>query len=49
MRKWYLIGDPVKRDKIRSTLRVVWFSVVYAFACIGIGNTAFFVWRILHG
>lgn len=43
MRKYYIIGDPAKREKVRSTLRVVWFSFVYAFALIGLGNTAYFI------
>jgi len=46
--KFYIIGDPAVREKIRSTARVVWYSFVYAFACIGIGNVAFFVWRVFH-
>lgn len=36
-RKWYLIGDPVKRDKVNSTLRVIGMSLVLGFACIGFG------------
>lgn len=36
-RKWYLIGDPVKREKINSTLRVIGMSLVLGFACIGFG------------
>lgn len=48
-RSFYLIGDPVKREKIRSTVRTAWYSFVYAFACIGLGNTIYFVWRVLHG
>ena len=47
--KVYLIGDPAKREKIRRTVRTAWYSVVYAFACIGLGNTIYFVWRIWHG
>ena len=36
-RKWYLIGDPVKRDRLNSTLRVIGMSIVLGFACIGFG------------
>lgn len=36
-RKWYLIGDPVKREKINSLLRVIGMSIVLGFACIGFG------------
>lgn len=46
-RTWYIIGDKAKREKIRRTVRAAWYSVVYAFACIGLGNTIYFVWRIL--
>ena len=35
--KYYIIGDPVKREKIRSTLRVIGMSIVLGFACIGFG------------
>lgn len=36
-RKWYLIGDPVKREKVNSTLRVIGMSLILGFACIGFG------------
>jgi hypothetical protein len=36
-RKWYLIGDPVKRNWINSLLRVIGMSIVLGFACIGFG------------
>jgi len=36
-RKWYLIGDPVRRDRLNSTLRVIGMSLVLGFACIGFG------------
>lgn len=35
--RYYIIGDPVKREKIRSTLRVIGMSLVLGFACIGFG------------
>ena len=35
--RYYIIGDPVKRDKIRFVLRVIGMSVVLGFACIGFG------------
>lgn len=35
--KTYLIGDPVKRGKIRFALRVIGMSIVLGFACIGFG------------
>ena len=46
MRKFYIIGDPVIREKISTTARIIWKSIVYAFALIGVGNVAFFVWRL---
>lgn len=46
--KTYLIGDPVKRKKIRRTARIAWQSVVYAFACIGLFAVSFAVSYILH-
>lgn len=42
----YFIGDPEKRSKIKSFFRVVWKSIVYALALIGLGNILFFVWRV---
>ena len=36
-RTWYLIGDPIKRDRLNSTLRVIGMSLVLGFACIGFG------------
>lgn len=33
----YIIGDPAMREKIKSTLRVIWMAVVLGFACIGFG------------
>ena len=36
-RQFYLIGDPVKRNKLNSTLRVIGMSLVLGFACIGFG------------
>ena len=36
-RTWYLIGDPIKRNKLNSTLRVIGMSLVLGFACIGFG------------
>lgn len=50
-RTWYLTGDPQIRErleKIRSACRIAFKSVVYAFALIGVGNVAFFVWRVFH-
>jgi len=44
--KYYIIGDPVKRGKILRVCRITWKSIVYAFACIGLGNTLFFIWRL---
>ena len=35
--KYYVIGDPVKREKIRFVLRVIGMSLVLGFACIGFG------------
>jgi len=45
-RKWFIIGDPAIRARIRRACRIAWFSVVYAFALIGVGNVAFFIWRL---
>lgn len=45
MKRFYINGDPARREKFRSTVRVVWFCFVYTFALIGIGNTAYFVWH----
>lgn len=36
-RKFYLIGDPALREKIKTTLRVIGMSLVLGFACIGFG------------
>jgi len=36
-RKWYLIGDPDKRNRLNQTLRVIGMSLVLGFACIGFG------------
>lgn len=33
----YIIGDPVLREKIRSTLRVIGMSIVLGLACLGFG------------
>lgn len=44
--KIYLIGDPVIREKISTTARIVWKSIVHAFALIGVGNVLFFIWRV---
>lgn len=35
--KYYIIGNPETREKIRSTLRVIGMSLVLGFACIGFG------------
>ena len=42
--KYYIIGDPVKREKINRVLSVIWatvrvigMSIVLGFACIGFG------------
>ncbi len=43
----YIIGDPVKRSKIRSTLRTIGMSIVLGFACIGFGVTLATVVQIL--
>jgi hypothetical protein len=44
--KTYIIGDPSIRAKTRRVCRTVWYSVVYAFALIGVGNVLFFIWRL---
>ena len=46
-RKWYLIGDPVRRDRLNSTLRVIGMSLVLGFACIGFGAVLITVVQIL--
>ena len=46
-RKWYLIGDPIKRDRLNSTLRVIGMSIVLGFACIGFGAVLITVVQIL--
>ena len=35
--RYYIIGDPVKRGKVRFVLRVIGMSIVLSFACIGFG------------
>lgn len=35
-RKIYLIGDPVIREKIQSTFRIIGKSLLYGFAVIGV-------------
>lgn len=34
----YIIGDPVLREKIKTTLRVIGMSLVLGLACIGFGT-----------
>lgn len=46
-RTWYLIGDPIKRNKLNSTLRVIGMSLVLGFACIGFGAVLMTVVQIL--
>ena len=46
-RTWYLIGDPVKRDRLNQTLRVIGMSLVLGFACIGLGTVLIAVVQIL--
>ena len=46
-RKWYLIGDPVKRNWLNSLLRVIGMSIVLGFACIGFGAVLMTVVQIL--
>ena len=46
-RRFYLIGDPVKRNKLNSTLRVIGMSLVLGFACIGFGAVLMTVVQIL--
>ena len=36
-RKWYLIGDPAVRDKVRFVFRTIGMSLVLGFSCIGFG------------
>lgn len=45
--KYYIIGDPVKRKKIRFVLRVIGMSLVLGFACIGFGVLLSVVVQIL--
>jgi hypothetical protein len=45
----HIIGNPVKRQKIKDTIRFWFMCFVSAFACIGFGNTLYFVWRLFHG
>lgn len=45
----HIIGNPVKRQKIKDTIRFWFTCFVIAFACIGLGNTIYFVWRLFHG
>ena len=46
-RTWYLIGDPIKRDRLNQTLRVIGMSLVLGFACIGFGTVLITVVQIL--
>jgi len=46
-RQFYLIGDPAKRNKLNSTLRVIGMSLVLGFACIGLGTVLITVVQIL--
>ena len=46
-RQFYLIGDPIKRNKLNSTLRVIGMSLVLSFACIGLGTVLITVVQIL--
>jgi len=42
----HIIGDPAKRNKIRTTIRRWAFGILIAFACIGLGNTIAFIIRL---
>ena len=46
-RQFYLIGDPIKRNKLHSTLRVIGMSLVLSFACVGLGTVLIAVVQIL--
>ena len=46
-RRFYLIGDPIKRDRLNSTLRVIGMSLVLGFAYIGFGAVLMTVVQIL--
>ena len=46
-RRFYLIGDPAKRDRLNQTLRVIGMSLVLGFACIGLGTVLITVVQIL--
>ena len=46
-RRFYLIGDPIKRNNLNSTLRVIGMSLVLGFACIGLGTVLIAVVQIL--
>ena len=46
-RQFYLIGDPIKRNKLNSTLRVIGMSLVLSFACVGLGTVLIAVVQIL--
>ena len=42
-----MIGDPIKRNKLNSTLRVIGMSLILGFACIGLGTVLIAVVQIL--
>lgn len=42
-RTWYLVGNPVIREKIAFW----WRCTIYAFALIGVGSVARFVYEVL--
>lgn len=46
--KTYIIGDPIIREKIAETCRIVWKSVVYAFAAIGLFSVSYLIGFILN-
>ena len=46
-RTWYLIGDPIKRNKLNSALRVIGMGLVLGFAYIGFGAVLVAVVQIL--
>ena len=45
--RYYIIGDPVKRGKVRFVLRVIGMSIVLSFACIGLGAVLRMVVQVL--
>lgn len=47
-RKWYIIGDPAVREKIRRKARITWFSLVYGFAAFGLFCFSYLVAYFLH-